>query len=170
MADNNSNTNKTNKAATKTKTVLSPRNQEEWMELCEWVEVNIFDYNPNQKQKLKRQACLALEGLRKGQDVANNENETYGEVPLKVILMTFKAYKAKIRSSILGKTFKNEISKMVYVCKIVQPFLNDMHKRYLNAEIAMKKIETIDYSYLSYEGAKYQSTQKKVNKDLEDLW
>ena len=76
--------------AKKNKTLL-PRDKKEWKELCSWVELNIFEYEPT--QKLQRQACLTLDGLRKGQVTAHNGQDTYGEYPINVILMTFKANK-----------------------------------------------------------------------------
>ena len=79
------------------KEVISTRNQEDWVELCDWVKLNIFEYEDN--QKIQKSAWVVLEGLRKGQDavdIFNNPEETYGEYPVQVILLTFKANKIKI--------------------------------------------------------------------------
>ena len=48
----------------------------EWLELCEWVEINIFNYDVKNNQRLQKAACLVLKGLTSGQDVANNNIDT----------------------------------------------------------------------------------------------
>ena len=156
----------------KKKETLLPRDKEQWNELCAWVELNIFEYEPT--QKLQRAACLVLDGLRKGQCVSNNKCETYGEYPLNVILLTFKAYKMQISSSIKGKNFDSERAKMSYVCSIVRDKLNDTYSRYLNAQKSQKKVENVDTSIMTYEGAGYQNSNKtkenKRNNKFDDLW
>ena len=54
-----------------------PKNKE-WLDLCSWIELELFGYNPS-KQKLGKQSCLVLCGLTKGQEVANNKNQTRSE-------------------------------------------------------------------------------------------
>lgn len=155
----------------KKKETLLPRNNEQWYELCAWVELNIFEYEPT--QKLQRQACLTLEGLRRGQVTANNSQDTYGEYPLNVILLAFKANKVQILNAIRGKNFESEDKKMRYICAIVRDKLNDVYTRYLNAQKSQKKVERVDTSVMDYQGAEYQSssktTQNKKDK-FHDLW
>jgi hypothetical protein len=153
------------------KETLLERDREEWLELCKWIEINIFNYDITKKQRLQKSACCVLEGLRKGQDIANNEDVTYGEYPLNIILMTFKANKTNILNAIRNKQFKNESSKMLYVCAIVRDQLNDVYSRYLNAQKTKEKVEIVDTSIMEHEGAEYQATTtKKANRRLEDLW
>lgn len=152
---------------------LSPRKKKEWLELCAWVELNIFEYEPT--QKLQTRACLTLDGLRKGQAFANNKNDTYGEYPLEVILLAFKANKTMILNAIKGKTFETEDKKMRYVCSIIRDRLNDIYTRYLNAQKTQKKAENVDTSIMTYQGAEYQSStqndeKKKQNSKFDDLW
>ena len=154
----------------KKETVLT-RNQGEWLELCEWVLLNIFEYDAS--QKIQKSAWLVLEGLRKGQEIAdmkNNPSETYGEYPANVILLTFKANKVQILNAIRGKNFKNETAKMQYVCKIVRDNLNDVYSRYLNSQKSKEKIKNVDTDILEYEGAEYQTKSEKTNKKFEGLW
>lgn len=156
------------------KEALSPRNHEQWKELCAWVEQNIFEYEPT--QKLQKNACLTLEGLRKGQEVANNAREVYGEYPLDVILLAFKVYKTTILNAIRGKSFNDsEDTKMRYVCSIVRDKLNDVYSRYLNVQKTQKKVENVDTGIMSYQGAEYQSSnkteeEKKKESKYEGLW
>lgn len=143
----------------------------QWKELCEWLELNIFNYDIR-TQRLQKKACLILKGLKVGQNVANNNCEKYGDYPFNIILMTFKANKTKIQNAIRNKNFEDESKKMAYVCAIVRDKINDMYSRYLNAQNTQKKVENIDTSIMEYEGAEYKSnnTERKINKRLEDLW
>lgn len=156
-------------AKKKEKETLLPRDPEQWKELCAWVELNIFGYEPT--QKLQRNACLTLDGLRKGQITSNNNCESYGEYPLNVILLTFKANKVIILNAIRGKNFDSEDKKMRYVCSIVRDRLNDTYSRWLNAQKSQKKVETVDTSIMSYQGAEYQrNTQTNENKEKESKY
>lgn len=143
----------------------------QWRELCEWVELNIFNYDIN-TQRLQKKACLILRGLQTGQNVRNNKCEKYGDYPFNVILMTFKANRTKIQNAIRNKDFEDESKKMAYVCAIVRDKINDMYSRYLNAQKIQEKFESVDTSIMSHEGAEYKSnnTERKVNKRLEGLW
>ena len=149
------------------------RQDADWLELCEWLELNIFNYDINNNQRLQKKACLVLKGLRTGQNVANNNCQTYGDYPDNVILMTFKANKTKILNAIRNKDFENnESKKMSYVCAIVRDKLNDMYSRYLNAQKTQEKVESVDTSIMTHEGAEYKTnnTERKRNKRLEGLW
>lgn len=149
-----------------------PRKDKDWLELCEWLEINIFNYHVPY-QRLQTPACLVLMGLTKGQYVANNNNATCGYYPYNVILMTFKANKLKIQNAIRNKDFENDESKkMSYVCAIVRDKINDMYGRYLNAQKTQEKVESVDTSIMTHEGAEYKTntTERKINKRLEGLW
>lgn len=147
-----------------------PRKDQDFRNLCEWLEINIFNYDVTKGQRLQTDACLVLIGLKNGKAVANKNTENIGDYPYNVILMTFKANKIQILNAIKGKNFQSERTKMTYICKIVQDKLNDMYTRYLNAQKTQEKVETVDTSVMEYEGAEYKSTEFKTNKRLEDLW
>lgn len=144
----------------------------QWKELCEWLEINIFNYDIR-VQRLQKKACLILKGLQSGQNVANNNHDKFGDYPFNVILMTFKANKLKIQNAIRNKDFENnESKKMSYICAIVRDQLNDMYSRYLNAQKTQEKVESVDTSIITHEGAEYKNnnTERKRNKRLEELW
>ena len=146
-----------------------PRKDKDWLELCEWLEINIFNYDvPN--QRLQTDACLVLHGLRKGKTVGNNLTEDNGCYPWNVILMTFKANKVQIQNAIKNKEFDSERKKMTYICIIVRDKLNDMYSRYLNAKKTQEKVEAVDTSVMSNDSAEYKTTERKSNKRLESLW
>lgn len=149
---------------------LSERKDKDWLELCEWIEVNIFNYDIAKNQRLQKKACLILKGLRKGQNVANNKCQTYGDYPDNIILMTFKANKTQILNAIRNKNFENESNKMSYVCAIIREKLNDVYSRYLNAQKTQEKVENIDTNIIEYQGAEFKTTEHKINTRLEGLW
>lgn len=144
----------------------------QWKELCEWMEINIFNYDIR-TQRLQKKACLILKGLQSGQNVANNNCEKFGDYPFNVILMTFKANKLKIQNAIRNKDFEDDESKkMSYVCAIVRDKINDIYSRYLNAQKTQEKVESVNTSIMTHEGAEYKTnnTERKINKRLEGLW
>ena len=145
------------------------RKDQEWLDLCEWVEINILGYTDG--RKMKTQESLVLRGLTKGQDIANNNREKYGEYSYEIILMTFKIYKNTILNALHGKDFNGSArTKMTYICRIVKDRIDDVYTRYLKANETNKKIETIDMKSRTYKGAEYKSEEKKTNKKLEGLW
>lgn len=154
---------------TTTKKAEKERKDQEWLDLCAWVEKEIFNYDSN--QKLQKKACLVLKGLQSGQNVANNKCQTYGNYSFEVILYTFKANKLKIQNAIRGKEFKDESGKMSYICAVIRDNINDMYMRLQSAKKVEEKIEQVDTSVMEYEGAEYKpKEEKKINKRLEDLW
>lgn len=143
----------------------------EWLELCAYVEKEIFKYDSS--QKLQKKACLILQGLKKGQCVANNNNDAFGEYTYKIILLTFKANKVKILSAIKGKSFKSESSKMAYVTAIIRDSINDIYMRYTKSLKTEEKIEVIDTAPITHEGAEYKkdnNTSLKLKEKFKELW
>ena len=53
---------------------------EDFLQMCDWVERELMGYSGT--QRLHKNACLRLQGLRKGQSMANNSHEMYGEYPI----------------------------------------------------------------------------------------
>ncbi len=104
--------------------------KKQWLELCNWLEINIFNYNIPY-QRLQKESTLILRGLKYGQRIANNNCEKHGNYPSNVILMAFKANKIKILNAIKDKKFENESNKMRYVCSIIRDDIDDIYNRYL---------------------------------------
>lgn len=141
----------------------------EWLELCSWIEKNIFQYDDN--QKLQKAACLVLRGLKHGQACANNKCEKYGDYSFKIILMTFKLYKNQILNSIANKNFEGERNKMSYICAIIKDKINDVNLRYINSQKSNENIEKINTDAITYKGVEYHKQNKDNNSNkFEDLW
>ena len=120
---------------------------EDFLQMCDWVERELMGYSGT--QRLHKNACLRLQGLRKGQSMANN-----------VILKAIK-----------GKTFNSEDQKMAYICAIVSSRVNDMYTRMKNAKKSEEKSEKIDIGAQNSEAAKYQrQTEEVVNSTFEGIW
>ena len=160
----------TTKKTSSRKPTQLPRTKEGWLDLCAWIELNIFEYDS--KQKLQKKACWVLDGLRKGQGFANTKNSLNGEYPIEVVLLTFKIHKERIKNAIINKTFESEEAKMKYVCAIARNYINDVYTRYLNAQKSQEKAEIIDTNIMEHEGAGYKSTVKENKKEdkFKELW
>lgn len=153
---------------TKKKETLLPRDKKQWNELCAWVELNIFEYEST--QKLQRAACLTLEGLRRGQVTANNKQDTYGEYPLNVILLTFKANKNVLLSALKGKIFESEDKKMRYCCAVIRDKINDVYTRYLNAQKSQEKVDRVEIDITEYKGTYINNTDIKRQNNREEKY
>ena len=150
------------------KTVQDKKNNE-FLQMCSWIEKELMGYTGT--QRLHKNACLRLQRLRKGQHVANNACEMYGEYPVNVVFNTFKANKLVILRAINGKTFETEDQKMAYICAIVSNRINDMYTRMKNAKKSEEKSEAIDIGAQNSEAAEYQrQTEEVVNSTFEEIW
>lgn len=144
------------------------RKDQEWLDLCAWVEKEIFGYDEN--QKLQTAACMRLRGLRRGQGYINKKTSN-GNYSFEVILNTFKANKIKILNATKNKKFSSEEGKMAYVCTIVRNNLNDMYIKMKNAENSKKKSDHIDVSSISNDAAEYKRQTVDIdNSTFEDIW
>lgn len=137
-----------------------------WIELCAYVETEIFNYNTN--QKLQKKACLVLQGITKGQNIANNKQQTYGNYSYGIILLTFKANKTKILNAIKNKDFESEEQKMKYVAAIIRDSINDIYNRYEESRKSEEKIKRIDTNILISDIPTYSKKQSETSEKLQD--
>lgn len=155
------------------KKVLTPeekKNYQDFLEVCAYIEKEILNYENN--QKLQRMAALKVKGMAKGQIIANNKCEKYGDYPFEVILLTLKANKITIINALKKKNIESESGAVGYIAAIVRDKLNDMYTRYINAKKSKEKIENINTEVIEYKGADYQPIKKdNKNEDkFKDLW
>ena len=144
---------------------------QDFFELCYYIEREILDYEPN--QKIQKKGAFRLRGLSSGQNIANNNCQQYGEYPYEVILMAFKIYKNQIKNGLRSKDIEGEDKKLAYACAIVRDKINDVYTRYIAAKKAQEKIETVNTDIMEYEGADYKPTinkEKKKESKYDDLW
>ena len=74
-----------------------------------------------------------------GKLIENRAIEDKAEYSYEIILYTFKLYKSNILSAIKTKDFKNEMSKFLYICAIIENNINDVYLRIVNAKKSQEK-------------------------------
>lgn len=145
------------------------RKNEDFLQMCSWIEHELMGYTDT--QKLQKKSCLRLQGLRKGQNIANNLCTTYGEYPIDVVFNTFKANRFIILNAIKGKSFETEEQKVAYICAIVNSRINDMYTRMKNAKKSEEKSNTIDTGAQNSSVAEYKRQTEDVENSLfEEIW
>lgn len=116
--------------------------QEDWLELCEYVESKVLGYGG--KLKAPRSLYLRLRGLSRGQFIANNSAKKQAEYSYEIILLTFKYCMINIKNAIATKNFKYEHYKLNYIMVIIENNINDV---YLKLEKRKKEdINTQNFS------------------------
>lgn len=146
------------------------RKDAEFRAMCAWIERELFNYNGTD-QHLHTKACLRLQGLRKGQNIANNKHDKYGNYSVECVFNTFKANKLIIQNAIKGKDFADEYKKMAYICAIIEVRINEMYLRMKNAELCKQKQESIDTKAQDNDTAEYKrQTDESTNSVFEDIW
>ena len=155
--------------------VRVPKDKDSWrnkdfLNMCHWIEKELFNYDDN--QKLQKAACLRLQGLKKGKIIANNKIADNGNYTVECVFNTFKADKEKILKALKYKTFKNETTKMAYICAIVRGDINDMYTRMKNVEVAKSKQESINIDAQNSDPVEYhsQTESNTENQTFEDIW
>jgi hypothetical protein len=125
----------------------------------------------DENQALPGNIVLRLKGLTQGKLIANNNTENKAKYTYEIVLYAFKICKPAIISALYGKTFKNEMSKFIYIAAIVENNINDVYLRISNAKKSQEKTKVINIDTICHEGAEYtKKTVDKVNKKLEGLW
>lgn len=107
----------------KNKKLLNPKS-EDWLKLCHYVKAEILGYDNS--MKFPRYLALRLQGLSRGQFIANKNQNITANYDFKIILETFKKLKIKILKLTRNKTYKNEFSKINYIMAIVENEINDV--------------------------------------------
>ena len=141
---------------------------EQWDSLYEYVRTEIMTYDSN--QALSQQMVLKLKGLATGKAVENRKIADRADYSYDVILKTFQICKQQITNSIRGKTFKSELTKLIYASKIVENNINDVYVRLQNVERSKERIECKNTENLSHRGANYVPKNTDVSHRLEELW
>lgn len=149
-------------------TKKAPKNQE-MLDLYAYIEKEILGYDSN--QKLQKQACLRIIGMKKGKLIANNKTADLANYTPEIIMLTFKAYRQEIVDAMRGKKFTSEFNQVAYACAIVESHINDIYMRLKNAKKSAEKTEAVVVSSMEYDGAEYKSqTETTMDEKFEELW
>ena len=142
----------------------------EWKELCDYVKKEILQYDD--KMKFPKYLALRLQGLKKGQHIANNECEIQAHYDDYTILCTFKLCKKRILDYLHDNEtkIKNEQHKINLIMKFIEPEINDVYLRLRNAKRMRESIEGESFDNQSNDGAEYKKRTKDVNEKLKKLF
>lgn len=141
----------------------------EWNELCEYVKKEILRYDDN--MKFPTYLALKLQGLKKGQNIANNNakiNACYDDY---TILCTFKLCKKKITDYIdtHESNIKDERHRINLIMKIIEPEINDVYLRIKHKKQSEEKFTSNTYDNQFETSAEYKPKTSKTNSKLENL-
>lgn len=133
---------------------------EEWVELYEYVKNDILKYEKN--MKLPTWFVLRLKGLRNGKFVANKNTKTLGDYTFKMISMTFKINKFEIINAISNNSkFKDERHRINYLMIIVENKINDTYMRLNKLKKSEENGESIEIN-VNEDKAEYRKKTKEV--------
>lgn len=141
---------------------------EEWIELYEYVKHDILNYD--EKMKIPKWLVLRLRGLRNGQFVANKKIQVLGDYTFKIILMTFKINKFEIRNAISNDSkFKDEKHKINYLMAIVENKINDTYLRVKKVKESNKKGQEVELNVSTNKTGYKKKTKEVKNSILKEL-
>lgn len=151
------------------KTNREPKGNDEFYELCAYIEKEFYGYDEN--QHLKKPACLWLRGLMNGKEAGWVEVNGVSNYPIKVALIAFQINRNKILNTIQNLEFKSEEAKMKYICSMVSNDIDNVYMRLKRVEKTKENIDKLDTNILSHNGGEYQKkTEELRNKKLNELW
>lgn len=142
----------------------------EWKELCDYVKKEILQYDDN--MKFPKYLALRLQGLKRGQHIANNNIDLQAQYDDYTILCAFKLCKQRIVDYLHDNTanIKDERHKINLIMKIVEQEINDVYLRLKNVKRTQEQIQGESFNNQSYEGAEYKKKTKDVNEKLKKLF
>lgn len=142
----------------------------DWVELYTYVHDKIMSYD--ETIKLSKYMVLRLQGLCKGQTIANNKHKQNAQYDYKTILLTFKMCSPQILQGFEANksSFNDETHKFNYALAIVDKEINNVVMRLKKAKKSEEKTVNLELDNQVHEGAKYTSKSKDVNDELKELW
>lgn len=143
--------------------------EKKFKELCEYVKKEIMGYDEN--QKLSKHMCLRLRGMKDGKFIANKTTPSMAHYSYDIILLTFKYIKHHgLDNLLIGKKFTSEEHKFNYIMVIISNNINTVYNKVKKIREEQNRSDNIKVVELPNYKNKYESTPKKVNKDLEKFW
>lgn len=151
------------------RTKKEPKNKD-WIELCEYVKREILQYDDN--MKIPTYLVLKLQGLKKGQHIANNNIKNNASYDDYTILCAFKICKRRIVDYLTKNEtkIKDENHKINLIVKMVEPEINDVYIRIQQAKKKEEKIQNESFENQFNQGADYSKKTKDVNDRLKKLF
>jgi len=164
--------NKTNRGDLMEEKITKKQEQEDWLELANYVFKEILQYETG--VKFPRYLALRLKGLHKGTFMANKKQKPQANYDYKIILLTCKFCKYSILQY-LGPSrdkIKDERHLINTIMSFVENEINNVVLRLKNSKKAEEKTIHIELENQIHEGAEYtaKSKDKNIDKELEELW
>lgn len=146
------------------------KKDEKWIELCEYVKREILEYDDN--MKFPQYLALKLQGIKRGEHIANNNHTANANYDDYTILCTFKLCKKKIVTYLHDneKKIKDENHKINLIIKMIEPEINDVYLRIQRAEKTKSKVEQQPFDNQSNENAGYVKKTKEINDKMKKLF
>lgn len=149
---------------------VKEKDNKDWIELCEYVKKEILEYDDN--MMFPKYLALKLQGIKKGQHIANNNIEEQAHYDDKTILCTFKLCKKKIVTYLHQneKKIQDEKHKINLILKMIEPEINDVYLRLQEAEKVRARVENGSFDNQTNNGADYVKKTKEVNEKMKKLF
>lgn len=146
-----------------------------WDDVCDFVAKDILGYPTTRLQRLSYQK---LQGVKKGQVIANNKAKIYSSYTDEDLLYTLKLCKATILRGIKNKNIQGELGKVSYACAVCRSYIDGIAKKRANVqksrEIAKQNLEAAtNDGELEHTGEEYHFTEEQSNilsQRYKDLW
>ncbi len=149
---------------------VKEKDNQDWLDLCEYVKHEILEYDDN--MMFPKYLALKLQGIKKGQHIANNNIQEQAHYDDRTLLYTFKLCKKKIVTYLHqnDKKIKDENHKINLIIKMIEPEINDVYLRLQEAERVKSRVENTSFDNQSSNGAKYVTKTKEVNDKMKKLF
>lgn len=149
---------------------VKEKENKDWIELCEYVKKEILEYDDN--MMFPEYLALKLQGIKKGQHIANNNIKEQAHYDDKTILCTFKLCKKKIVTYLHQneKKIQDEKHKINLILKMIEPEINDVYLRLQEAEKVKARVENGSFDNQINNGADYVKKTKEVNEKMKKLF
>lgn len=136
--------------------------------LYEFFEFDLLQHN---KERMQKQACLVIEGLKTGKGIANNKTKSNGEYSYKEAYYAAVYCKNKILTSFRTKQFEDETGKVRYACAIIRNNINTISQNLKERDSAEKKVISMPMDNLEHDAAEYvRKSENVMDSKLEELW
>ena len=146
------------------------KDNEQWLELCRYVKKEILEYDDN--MKFPKYLALRLQGVKRGEHIANNTHNINANYDDYTILCTFKLCKKKIVSYLHKNENKihDEKHKINLIMKIIEPEINDVYLRLQNVKKTEERVEFKDFNNQSNENAGYVKKTNETSNKMKKLF
>ena len=159
-----------NKYLNNVKVTVTDKNRS-WIELCEYVKREILGYDEN--MKFPTYLAQRLQGIKRGEYIANKNHDEQANYDDFVLLCTFKYCKPMILNYYRRneKKIKDERHRMNIALKIAEDHLNDIYLRVKKARESKEKVENNIVENQNYDNAaEYKKKTTEVNNKMKGLF